>query len=155
MLRKNGQEGQPSAANQTEQEHMEAVWRQRAARLARRPTPAGAGQDTRPFMVLGIGNERYGIELADVAEVLPRVQITTIPGAPRYLAGVINVHGEIRPVADLRRLLGIEPAEKAAAENGGRTRVVLLRMQGREMGLQVDAVEHIRWVASGELRSGS
>jgi purine-binding chemotaxis protein CheW len=134
----------------SEQERMEAVWRQRAVRLARRPVPAGAGPDALPVMVLGIGNERYGIELADVAEVLPQVHLTPIPGAPRHLSGVINVHGEIRPVIDLRRLLGI-----AAAEKGGVSRVILLRMQGREMGLQVDGVEEIRWVAAGELRSAA
>jgi purine-binding chemotaxis protein CheW len=134
----------------SEQERMEAVWRQRAVRLARRPVPAGAGPDALPVMVLGIGNERYGVELADVAEVLPQVHLTPIPGTPRHLSGVINVHGEIRPVIDLRRLLGL-----AAAEKGGVSRVILLRMQGREMGLQVDGVEEIRWVAAGELRSAA
>jgi purine-binding chemotaxis protein CheW len=140
----------PVIARESEQANRETVWRERAVRLAKRLVVAGVGQDTRPWMVLGIGSERYGIELADVAEVLAQVQITPVPGTPRHLAGVINVRGEIRPVADLRRLLGID-----AAETGTRARVILIRLDGREMGLQVDSVEHIRWVAAGDLRSPS
>jgi chemotaxis signal transduction protein len=97
-------------------------------------------------LVVGLGEERYGIELPEVAEVLPPLEVTPVPGAPALISGVIHVHGEIRPVVDLRRLLGIE-----AVENDELPRVILLRRQGREMGLKVDSVEKIRGVASGEL----
>jgi purine-binding chemotaxis protein CheW len=99
-------------------------------------------------VVVGIGDERYGVDLGDVAEVLPPTQVTPVPGAPRLFSGVVNVHGEIRPVADLKRLLGI-----ATGENDSHAQVILLRKQGREMGLRVDRVEQIRSVASEELRS--
>jgi purine-binding chemotaxis protein CheW len=122
---------------------MEAVWRQRAVRLSRRPLAARTAQNDFQVMVLEIGDERYGIELADVAEVLPPIQVTPVPGAPPFFSGVVNVHGEIRPVVDLKRLLGIE-----AAGNGNLARVILLRKQGREMGLIVDRVAQIRSVAS-------
>ncbi len=125
---------------------MQAVWRQRAIRLSRRPLAGSSAQNDFQVMVLEIGNERYGIELADVAEVLPPVQVTPVPGAPSFFSGVVNVHGEIRPVADLKRLLGIE-----AAGNCNLARVILLRKQGREMGLIVDRVEQIRSVASDNL----
>jgi len=65
-------------------------------------------------------------------------------------AGVVNVHGEIRPVIDLRRFLGIEMG-KETPENDGLQRVILLRKDGRETGLRVDSVEQIRWIASEEL----
>jgi purine-binding chemotaxis protein CheW len=126
----------------------ETVWRERAKRLSRRPVVRG-GQDITPVIVLGIGKERFGIDLADVAEVLPPVRATPVPGAAAVFAGVINVHGEIRPVLNLRRLLGMEPASK-----GDLARVILLRKEGREMGLQVDSVELIRWIGSGDRQSG-
>ena len=137
-----------NAILESEQERMEAVWRKRAVRLSRRPLAARAAQNDVKVMVLEIGDERYGIELADVAEVLPPSQVTPVPGAPPFFSGVVNVHGEIRPVADLKRLLGIE-----AAGNDDLARVILLRKEGREMGLRVDRVEQIRSVASGELQS--
>jgi chemotaxis signal transduction protein len=136
------------AAIQSSQDRIEAVWRERANRLSKRPVSAEAGQNALPVIVLGIGKERYCIDLLDVAEVLPPVRATPVPGAPAVFSGVINVHGEIRPVLDLRRLLGIE-----ALQNGGLARVILLRKAGREMGLQIDSVEQIRSIEAGDLQS--
>jgi len=132
-----------------EQARMEAVWRERAVRLSERPVAAEAGQDFQPVMVLGIGAERYGIELGDVAEVLPPVRATPIPGTAAVVAGVINLHGEIRPVLDLRRLLGRE-----GVPGGERPRVIVLSRGGRQMCLQIDSVEQIRWIGSRDLQAG-
>jgi chemotaxis signal transduction protein len=129
-----------------DRKQMEAVWRQRADRLSRRPVLAGAGQSSSPVIVLGLGANRYGISLPDVAEVLAPVHLTPVPGVSAVFSGVINVHGEIRPVIDLGRWLGIE------APHGDLVRVILLRKQGRELGLQVDSVEQIRWIGPDDLQ---
>jgi purine-binding chemotaxis protein CheW len=144
----NGGEGSSDTAIHSQQQRMEAVWRARAERLSQRPGAAAAGQDVLPVIVLRLGKECYGVELSDVTEVLPPVHATLVPGAPAVFAGVINVHGEIRPVIDLRRLLGLE-----AAPSGDLARVILLCKDSREMGLQIDSVEQIRWIGSAELRS--
>jgi chemotaxis signal transduction protein len=130
---------------------MEAVWRQRASRLARLPELAD-GQNVWPVIVLGIGKERYGIDLADVAEVLPPVRATPVPGAAAVFSGVVNVHGEIRPVIDLRRYLGMEIGPQTIG-NRDSGRLILLRQEGQEMGLQTDSVEQIRWIGPADLQS--
>ena len=33
-------------------------------------------------------------------------------------------------------------------------RVILLRREGREIGLQIDSVEPIRWIGSGDMQAG-
>src|SRR3954447_6987241 len=131
----------------SDQERMENVWRQRASRLSRRPVAAGTSGDEVQAIVLRIADAHCGIALAEVAEVLPPVQVTPVPGAPPTFLGVVNVRGEIRPVIDLRHVLGLAPAK-----NGGLSRVLLLRRQGREMGLNVDNVEQIRRIPSDELK---
>jgi purine-binding chemotaxis protein CheW len=128
------------------QEQLEAVWRERAHRLSRRLVDGTAADKSALVIVLGIGKERYGVDLSDVAEVLPAVNPTPVPGAPAVFAGVINLHGEILPVIDLRRLLGIE-----SLPDGERARVILLRRDGREIGLQTDSVEQIRRIDPGEI----
>ena len=130
-----------------EQLKMEAVWSERAKRLSQRSILAQDRQSVCPVIVLGIGRERYGVDLADVAEVLAAVRAAPVPGASPVFSGVINVHGEIRPVMDLRRFLGME-----GAPTGGLARVILLRKDGWEMGLEIDSVEHIRWVEQSELQ---
>jgi chemotaxis signal transduction protein len=134
----------------SDRQRMESVWGERANRLAKRPALGGAGQNVLPVIVLGVGKERYGIDLPDVAEVLPPVRVTPVPGAAAVFSGVINVHGEIRPVIDLRRLLGME-----TVSYGDLARVILLRKEGREMGLQIDGVEQIRWIGAGDLQSAN
>jgi chemotaxis signal transduction protein len=131
------------------QKQIEAVWRQRADRLSQRPALAGAGQSGSPVIVLGLGANHYGISLPDVAEVLAPVRPTPVPGVSAVFSGVINVHGEIRPVIDLGRWLGMEASPKK-----GLVRVILLRRQGRELGLQVDSVEQIRWIRPDDLQPG-
>jgi chemotaxis signal transduction protein len=104
-----------------------------------------------PVVVLGIGKERFGIDLGDVAEVFPPVEPTPVPGASPVFAGVINVHGEIRPVLNLRRLLGM-PVNGEKTGKGAPARVILLRKEGREVGLQIDSVEQIRWIGSRDMQ---
>ncbi len=129
------------------EQRTEMVWRERAQRLSKPAILGEAGQDVVPVLVLGIGNELYGIDLPDVGEVLPPIQTTPVPGKSVVFAGVINVHGEIRPVIDLRRLLAVEKGQ-----NDCPARVILLRKTGREVGLQIDSVEQIRWIAPGDLQ---
>jgi twitching motility protein PilI len=135
----------------TQADAVEAVWRARAERLSQRLVSAAARQNAFPVLVLGIGKERYGICLSDVAEVLPRIRPTPVPGAAAIFAGVINVHGEIRPVIDLGRYLGIEREETVESVE---RRVILMRADSREMGLQIDSVEQIRWIGTGDLDAG-
>ena len=145
---------------QSAQARMEAVWRERADRLSQPPVTTGAGENISPILVVAIGKEHYGIELPDVAEVLPQVRVTPVPGAAGVFAGVINVHGEIRAVLDLRRFLRIDPGIETGLErrkdSGPQTapaRVILQRRQNRELGLQIDTVEQIRWIGAGDLQA--
>lgn len=130
---------------QSPEQRIEAVWRARADRLSQRRTLAE--ENLWPVIVLGIGKERYGVDLSAVAEVLAPLPVTPVPGAPPIFSGVINVHGEIRPVIDLGRLLGMQ-----TVSNGDAARVILLRNEGCEMGLRIDSVEEIRRIGPGELQ---
>jgi purine-binding chemotaxis protein CheW len=60
-------------------------------------------------IVLPIGEDRYGIELTDVREVVPEPLLTPVPGAPAAVLGVVNLRGEVVPVLDTARLLGLPP----------------------------------------------
>ncbi|HEY3738332.1 MAG TPA: chemotaxis protein CheW [Bryobacteraceae bacterium] len=123
-----------------DREQKEAIWRKRAIRLASRAsTETTAGDDVR-VLVFAIGAERYAVELTSVASVLAPVVSTPVPGAPAAVAGIIAVNGEIRPVLDLRRMLGMEPRGNADVP----APVVLLHRKGRQLGLLADRVEQIR-----------
>jgi purine-binding chemotaxis protein CheW len=125
---------------------LEAAYRERAARLAKvhvRSKPAAAGL---PALVFRLNKERYAIELKDVAEVLPLAGCTPVPGSPPEFLGVINLRGELRAVLDLGRLLSL-----SANEDGHSGFVLILRRQGREIGLKIDRVEDLLEIRPEEL----
>lgn len=50
-----------------------------------------------------IDNQLYGLPLAAVERVLPMVELSLLPVAPSILLGILNLHGRILPVLDIRR----------------------------------------------------
>jgi chemotaxis signal transduction protein len=116
-------------------ERVAAVYRERAARLSEMPCFLAAGA-SEPVMIFRLGGERYSIGIEHLAEVVPLQGATPVPEAPNYVAGVINVRGEIRPLISLKALLGIE--------TGGERQLgyaLLLNKQRLGVALQADFVE--------------
>ena len=55
-----------------------------------------------PLVVLTIGEQRYALHLSAVDRVVQAVEITPLPVAPPSVLGIINVHGRLLPVLNLR-----------------------------------------------------
>ncbi len=53
-----------------------------------------------------IVEQQYALPLSVVERVLPMVAVSPLPHAPSIALGVINLHGQIIPVLDIRRRLG-------------------------------------------------
>ena len=64
-------------------------------------------------LVFHIGNDRYGLPLADIVRVLPLLELKQLPLTPDYVAGLMDLHGVHMPVIHLSRLAGLAPAATA------------------------------------------
>ncbi|MBN2744604.1 MAG: chemotaxis protein CheW [Marinilabiliaceae bacterium] len=53
-------------------------------------------------------DEQFAFNALIVRHILELGKITRIPNVPEYLLGVINLHGNIIPVADFRMMIGAE-----------------------------------------------
>ena len=53
-----------------------------------------------------IVEQQYALPLSVVERVLPMVAMSPLPQAPPIALGVINLHGQVIPVLDIRRRLG-------------------------------------------------
>jgi purine-binding chemotaxis protein CheW len=69
-----------------------------------------------------------------------------VPGAPPALRGVLNVHGAVVPVVDVRARLGL-PSRPLGAD----AHLVLARAGDRLVALEVDRVLEIREVAEADV----
>ncbi len=124
---------------------IEEVYSRRALELAR-TTAARALARGLPTLVFRLAQERYAIELADLAEVLPFRRCVPVPGSPAQFLGVINLRGELRSVADGRRLL--LPASGTGGDSGF---ILMLRRTGQEIGLKVDRIDEFLEISREEL----
>ena len=59
-----------------------------------------------------LGEELFGIDTLRVQEILTYQEITSVPLAPDYVRGLINLRGQIVTVIDLRCRLGFEKLEQ-------------------------------------------
>lgn len=87
------------------------------------------------WMCFTLAGEGYALNVLQLREVLPKVAVEPVPGAPPAVAGVLNLRGEIVTLLDLRRWLDL-PAPVAAEERP----VLVLEQGGQSLGLRVDAV---------------
>jgi purine-binding chemotaxis protein CheW len=62
-----------------------------------------------------VGRETYGVPITSIREIVRVPEITTVPDAPEYIEGVINLRGKIVSVMDLRKRFGgknVQPSTK-------------------------------------------
>jgi purine-binding chemotaxis protein CheW len=85
-----------------------------------------------------VGAEEYGLELLRVKEVIRMRQITWLPKAPPCVKGIINLRGDVIPIVDLRERFGL-----AAQEQSAMTRVIVVEVQGRLVGMVVDSASQV------------
>lgn len=64
-------------------------------------------------VVFHAGGESYALPIDQVREVLPRVHLRRIPGAPEYVMGVFSYRGVAAPALDLSVLLAGRPSAEA------------------------------------------
>jgi len=101
------------------------------------------------LVVFRLGERSFGIHLNSVREILPFRRATRLPGAPAYVAGLINVRGTIVTVIDLGARLD---SSRAPVVDGS---VLLARYRDRTVGLAVDEVLDVRGVVVEEPPEGS
>ncbi len=85
-----------------------------------------------------VGDEEYVIDLRRIREIVQPVPVTAVPQAPEFVEGVIDLRGEVMPLVDVRRRLGLPPRPA-----GIRPKVLVVKVAGRVLGLLVDAVNEV------------
>ncbi len=85
------------------------------------------------ILIFTLNEQRYAIPLGVVEMVVRMVAITPLPGGPEFIDGVINVHGKIIPVLNLRCRFGL-PGRPA----GFNDQLIILRCATRSFALIAD-----------------
>jgi purine-binding chemotaxis protein CheW len=85
-----------------------------------------------------VGRETFGVPIGLVHEIVRVPDITTVPDAPEFIEGVINLRGKIISIIDLRKRFG-EREIKQHKKN----RIIVSEVGGKLLGLIVDAASEV------------
>lgn len=66
------------------------------------PTMTTHGPDQQPFLTFALGTQRYALAINEVVEVAAMVEVTQVVGMPAQVLGVVNRHGNVLSLLDLR-----------------------------------------------------
>jgi len=100
------------------------------------------------LLVFRVGSLACAAEVESVREILPRLAVTRIPGAPPVVAGLVNVRGQLVTVVEGWRALHQSAPQESDA---GGTTMLLQVGGGRVLGFTVDEVLDLLAVPSAAL----
>jgi purine-binding chemotaxis protein CheW len=121
------------------------------ARAAAAPHAQEEGVLLRELLAIELDGTPYALPVERVREIVRMRPITPMPRVPQAVRGVIALRGEVIQVLDLRRRLGLPPAEPTR-----KSRIVVLHAEdGRIAGLLVDAVTEVLRLPESAIRPAS
>lgn len=92
----------------------------------------------RQCIVFELEGEMYGISITKTESIERMMQITRVPDSTDYVLGIINLRGDILPILNLRKKMGLKP--KAYDSD---TRIIVIDAGNFRAGIVVDRVVEI------------
>ncbi|MGB9915504.1 MAG: chemotaxis protein CheW [Candidatus Bathyarchaeales archaeon] len=102
------------------------------------------------MLTFTLDNVFYGVDVHQVREVKNFEGATPVPYAPPYVKGVTNLRGEIIPVIDLRKRIGLD------ANKGNENAGIMIIVQGKHpIGVIVDSVIEVLTLQKKDIETGA
>lgn len=98
------------------------------------------------LVICQLSNEEFGIEISKVQEIIRIPDITSLPQAPCYIEGIINLRGSIIPVINLALRFNL-PRE----ELDERSRIMVVEIDNMVAGIVVDAVTEVMRISTEDI----
>ena len=112
------------------------------------------------LVVFQLNQELYGVNVTQVQSIIPMQEIVTVPNAPLFIEGVVNLRGAIVPVVDLRSRFNLSQLAMVEAENNGKKGklkqvIVIIELDDLMVGLIVDKVTEVIRIAEENIEPPS
>ncbi|MBE9467466.1 MAG: purine-binding chemotaxis protein CheW [Bacteroidetes bacterium] len=98
---------------------------------------------TNNIVLFRLDELQYALYLSTIKKVIHSIKITFLPNAPKKILGVINLHGEIIPVINIRFIFGL-PTREINLED----QFIIAKTSKRLIALAVDFVENVTEIAN-------
>ncbi len=97
-----------------------------------------------------VDDEEYALELSETSEVIKMREITEVPYAPLFIAGIISLRGEIIPVISLQKRLGLKERDITPE-----ARMLVASHADIKVGLILDRIMGVVRVNTNDIESTS
>jgi len=98
------------------------------------------------LVTFNLDNEQYAISIEEVREINRIDSITTVPQAPEFIEGVMNLRGNVIPVINMRKRFGLMNKNFDNA-----TKVIIVNIMNRLTGLIVDSVSEVLRISKSKI----
>lgn len=92
-------------------------------------------------VVFTLGQEEYAMPIEVVREITRLSEVRSIPQAPAYVRGLINLRGKAIPLVDLHVRFGIDSSASLEEQN---IFALITEVHGNQVGFAVDQVREVR-----------
>ena len=107
--------------------------------------------ETKQYIVVQIGSEKYGIDIRYVDNIVRMQKITRVPKAQVYFKGIINLRGEIVPVMSIRIKMGLDEDVITNA-----SRIIILKLEEKgSLGVLVDQVCEVVTLSQDQIETNN
>ena len=72
--------------------------------------------------------------------------MTSVPGAPSYIVGIVNLRGNVVTVVNTRIRFSL--SKYSITDD---TRIIIIEHDGKQIGLLVDAVQEVGYLHQGKI----
>lgn len=102
--------------------------------------------DPQQLVVFSLDEQRYALRLSSVEKTVRMVEITPLPKAPEIVLGVIDVHGVVMPVLNMRKRFHLPERPPGISDQ-----LIMARTARRNVALVADAVVDVITLTGDEL----
>jgi purine-binding chemotaxis protein CheW len=99
-------------------------------------------------VICKVGESEYAVPAADVFQMDSYSGATPVPGAPSYVAGLVQVRSQVVPVIDLRIRFGLESLKPTLE-----SRLVVMKLGQRLIGLLVDSAREVQTISQEQFKT--
>jgi purine-binding chemotaxis protein CheW len=105
---------------------------------------------TSSYLSFKLGNEEFAVHTSKVLSILEMCDVISVPKAPVYMKGIINLRGAVLPVLDLKVKLGM-----SSTQNSVNTCIVVFDIfidnELTQIGAFVDSVQAVLEISSTQI----
>ena len=94
-----------------------------------------------------LATEMYAIDIMRIKEIIRPQKLTSVPRAPVFVEGMINLRGAVLPVIDLRKRFGLPPLTVDR-----RSRIIICAIFDQFVGILVEEVTEVRRYGRHEVK---